>query len=120
MRVVLLLIPLILGSICFGQHCEALATDAYKYYNRTKTICGIVSGIRTSQNPKGDTIFLAMGGAYPNNKLTAIIFGSDASKYEKYINKNIAITGKISAFRGKAHIVVEKPSKIKIVDIKKN
>jgi nuclease S1 len=90
------------------------ARDAGKYIGKTVTVVDSVNQVYKSKN--GD-YFLDMGGDYPDNAFTAIIFNSDASKIdsvESYEGKIVEITGKVKEYQGKAEIIVNKKEQIKM------
>ena len=58
-----------------------------------------------------------MGGDYPNNAFTGVIFSSDASKFysvNSYEGKVVEITGKVKEYQGKVEIIVKEKKQIKI------
>jgi DNA/RNA endonuclease YhcR with UshA esterase domain len=66
------------------------------------------------QSGKGN-IFLNMGGKYPNQAFTAFIPEKSAAQFtdfRRYEGRTIAVTGKITLYRGKPEIVATSPSQI--------
>ena len=63
--------------------------------------------------------FFNMGGKFPHNKFTAVIFKSDAKKFGRlntYEGKNVEISGKIKEYEGKPEIILNSKDQIKIID----
>jgi DNA/RNA endonuclease YhcR with UshA esterase domain len=74
--------------------------------------CVSVDGVH--QTGKG-TIFLNMGGKYPNQAFTAFISSSSAAKFsnpEQYEGRTVSVSGKISLYKGKPEIKVNSASQI--------
>ncbi|MDB4921815.1 S1/P1 nuclease [Mucilaginibacter sp.] len=62
---------------------------------------------------------LSLGGAYPNQKITIMIKGSDRSKFtvapeEAFKDKKICVTGIVVAYKGKPEIMVTDPKQITV------
>ena len=56
-----------------------------------------------------------MGGEYPDNAFTAVIFKSDTSKFhnvKSWEGKVVEVTGKVKEYRGKPEIIVEEGKKV--------
>jgi DNA/RNA endonuclease YhcR with UshA esterase domain len=66
------------------------------------------------QSGKGN-IFLNMGGKYPNQAFTAFIPAASAGQFsqpQQYEGQTVAVSGKITLYRGKPEIIVNSPSQI--------
>ncbi|MDR3628041.1 MAG: hypothetical protein P4L45_14455 [Ignavibacteriaceae bacterium] len=84
----------------------------------------IVSG-KIDQVVKSGTgnYFFNMGGKFPHNKFTAVIFKSDAKKFGRlntYEGKEVEITGKITEYNGKPEIILDSLKQIRIIEKAKN
>lgn len=93
------------------------AKDAYKYTSKTVTVCDKIYGGIFMSRSGGQPTFLNVGGAYPNEVMTVVIWGQARKlfKYkpeEFYKNKKVCITGEVKIFNGKAEIIVERPGQI--------
>jgi len=89
-------------------------TEAPNYIGKTVCITGKVDHVYTSR--KG-TIFLNFCPDYKTCPFNAVIFVSDASKFpspDQYTGKNVEITGFITAYQGRAEIVLKSPAQIRI------
>ena len=78
----------------------------------TATITGTVDGVH--QSGKGN-IFLNMGGKYPNQAFTAFIPSASAAQFsnpQQYEGRTVAVSGKITLYKGKPEIIVNSTSQI--------
>lgn len=90
------------------------ATEAAKHIGKTATVTNKVDGVH--QSGKGN-IFLNMGGKYANQAFTAFIPAGSAgqfSDYRKYDGETVAVSGKITLYRGKPEIIVTSPSQLSV------
>ena len=88
------------------------AGDAAKHIGEIATVTDRVDGVH--QSSKGN-IFLNMGGKYPNEAFTAWIPPASAGMFsnpQQYEGKTVAVSGKITLYRGKPEIVVTNVSQI--------
>ena len=86
------------------------AAEAAKHVGETATVTDRVDGVH--QSGKGN-IFLNMGGKYPNQAFTAFIPSASAGQFsqpQQYEGRTVAVSGKITLYRGKPEIVVTSPS----------
>src|SRR2546422_7631459 len=108
----------------FAVLCAALATaqappnytaaEAARHVGETATVTDRVDGVH--QSGKGN-IFLNMGGKYPNQAFTAFIPSSSAAQFsqpQQYEGRTVAVSGKITLYRGKPEIIVNSPSQISV------
>jgi hypothetical protein len=89
-------------------------TQAPENIGKVVCITGKVDHVYTSQ--KG-TVFINFCPDYKNCPFGAVIFVSNASKFpnpQQYTEKNVQITGFITAYQGRAEIVLDSPDQIKI------
>jgi hypothetical protein len=104
---------LLLISTNFAQQ-KISAKDAANYIGKTVTVIDTVSGVYLS---KTGTYFINMGGEYPDNAFTAVIFKSDTAKFhavKSWEGKVVEVTGKIRKYRGKPEIVVGERELVKV------
>jgi hypothetical protein len=88
------------------------AREAARHVGETATIMDKVDG--THRSNKGD-ILLNMGGTYPNQVFTASITARSASKFrnpQQYEGRIVAVSGKITLYRGKPEIIITSLSQI--------
>ncbi|HEY9167084.1 MAG TPA: nucleotide-binding protein [Candidatus Kryptonia bacterium] len=89
------------------------AAEAGDHVGEYVTVVGKVYQLYESR--KG-TIFLDIGGKYPNNPFTGVIFAKDAGNFsniQQYEGKLVEITGKIRTYQGTAEIILNDPDQIK-------
>jgi DNA/RNA endonuclease YhcR with UshA esterase domain len=88
------------------------AAEAAKHVGETATVKDRVDGFH--QSGKGN-IFLNMGGKYPNQAFTAFIPAASAAQFsqaQQYEGQIVAVSGKITLYKGKPEIIVNSPSQI--------
>ena len=88
------------------------AVEAAKHVGETATITDKVDGVH--QSSKGN-IFLNMGGKYPNQAFTAFIPSASAAQFpnpQQYEGRTVAVSGKVTLYKGKPEIIVNSPSQI--------
>lgn len=86
--------------------------DAIKHVGEYVTVQGQVTQVHVSR--KGN-IFLNMGGRYPRNAFTAVIFSGYASSFPdagNFSGKHIRVAGFVKLYRGKPEIVITSRSQI--------
>jgi DNA/RNA endonuclease YhcR with UshA esterase domain len=101
-----------LGTVIAQALGTYTAAEAAKHVGEIATITDRVDGVH--QSGKGN-IFLNMGGKYPNEAFTAFIPTSSAAPFsnpQQYEGKTVAVSGKITLYRGKPEIVVTNVSQI--------
>ena len=90
------------------------AAEAVKHVGEVATVTDRVDGVH--QAGKGN-IFLNMGGKYPNQAFTAWIPSANAAQFsnpQQYEGKTVAVSGKITLYRGKPEIIVANVSQVLI------
>ena len=93
---------------------------AKKNIGKYRTVVGRVSGTKYANRSNGKPTFLNIGGKYPKQKMTVVIWGDDLWRFsfkphKRYRQKKIAVSGKIVKYGGKPQIKVTSPSQIKIL-----
>lgn len=115
-KIVFILALIVTSSITYGQ-TEIKLEDVKKYMNDSVKVCGKVFSTRFLESSNGAPTLINLGGAYPNELLTVVIFGENRGKFkdkpeEAWKEKTICITGRIVEYRGKPQIVVSKPEQV--------
>src|SRR5438105_919704 len=88
------------------------AAEPAKHVGEIITVTDRVDGVH--QSSKGN-IFLNMGGKYTNQALTAWIPSASAGMFsnpQQYEGKTVAVSGKITLYRGKPEIILTNVSQI--------
>lgn len=81
--------------------------DAKTHVGQTVTVQGPVGRIVTGRS---GTTFIDVGGRYPDNSLSAVIFAADKGKFpdlKTLDGKTVAVTGAVSLYRGKPEIILK-------------
>jgi hypothetical protein len=118
MKKPLLLIFIFLNLILAGFAQTIKPEDAAKYVGQVVTVCGKIFDGKYLDNIKGKPTLLNMGAAYPKQPLTIVIWDDLRSKLaykpeQKWLNKQICVTGKVEIYKGRVEIVVDKEIEIK-------
>ena len=96
-----------------------LPEEALNHVGERGTVCGIVASSHFAFRSKEQPTFLNLNRPYPNQVFTVLIWGSDRKSFQNtpedyYRNQRICVTGTIRQYKGKAEIVVNNPSQIKL------
>ena len=78
------------------------------------TVEGTVSAVHTDS--RSGITFIDMGGRFPDQAFTGVIFKNDAGKFpnvESLIGKVVDMTGPVHDFKGKPETVLNDPAQIK-------
>ena len=114
-------VALVLGALFAGVAFAAPPTvpdrDAYRYIGKEATVCGHVAGSTWMEGLRGRPTFLNLGGVYPHQTFTVVIWDDARAKFETAPNLlfdggDICVTGKIETYKGKPQIVVRDPKQI--------
>lgn len=110
MKYLLLVAILPFATIAYSQKVIKLE-DLSKHVGDTVKVCGKVYGIRYLEQAKNSPTLINIGGAYPNQKLTIVIFGTVRKTFEKtpeelFADKEVCVTGKVELYKGKEQIVI--------------
>ncbi len=90
------------------------AAEAKAHVGQTATVEGVVSEVHTAAS--GRATFIDIGGRYPDNVFTAVIFSRDVTKFsnlDALNGKTVEVTGPIRLHRGKPEIILNDPGQIK-------
>ena len=118
MRIKIILCILI-SSIAFSVKAQVIKPEeASKHVGDSLTVCGEIFTARYLDGSNMKPTLLNMGAAYPDNPITIVIFDDVRTKFnfkpeEKWIHKDICVTGKIELYKGKPEIVIHDPAQIK-------
>jgi|ERR1700675_3194767 DNA/RNA endonuclease YhcR with UshA esterase domain len=99
-----------------AAHAETIITaaDAPKHVGETVTVEGTVSAVHTE--PRSGVTFIDMGGRYPDQAFTGVIFKGDAGKFpnvESLTGKVVDIAGPVHDYKGKPEIILNDPAQLK-------
>lgn len=89
------------------------ATDAASHIGQSATVEGVVSEVHTARS--GKATFLDIGGSYPNEAFTAVVFERSMSAVgdvSGLAGKTVDITGVIQMYEGRPEIIVSSRGQI--------
>ncbi len=89
------------------------AVEAATHVGETGTVVGVLSGVHKDSK---NNIYLDMGGAYPDNAFSGILYphGANAPDFSTLVGKTLAVTGRIKMYHGKPEIVIDSSDQMKI------
>lgn len=90
------------------------AAQAAAHAGETATVIGVLSNVHSNANKN---IFLDVGGVYPDNVFSGVIFGKgmhNPPDFSALVGKTIAITGQIKIYYGKPEIVINSADQVKV------
>ena len=114
-KIKLVIILSFITSVLVFAHIKITPAKAKNYIGKTETITGIIDQVHLTNT---GTYFLNMGGKFPNNPFTAIIFKSDASKFgdiKRYAGKEVEVSGMVKEYKNETEIILESKKQIKFV-----
>lgn len=93
--------------------------DAHRHIGKEVTVCGHVAGATWMEGLRGRPTFLNLGGVYPNQTFTVVIWDDARANFDTAPNilfdgADICVTGKVETYKGKPQIVVRSPKQITI------
>ena len=94
---------------------KVTAKEVVNYVGKEVTLCDSVYSARAMENIS----LLNIGGKFPKEVITMVVFKSDKPKFESepvelYQNKRICVTGKVTLYKDKLQIVVNDPKQVKV------
>jgi hypothetical protein len=87
--------------------------EAGDYNGKMVTVIGFVADIYQSEK----VAYLNFVEKFPNNPFTAVIFSrqfTDFPEIDKYRNKRVEVTGRVSMYKGKPQIILNSPGQLKM------
>lgn len=109
-----IIIAFTLSIFGFVANAQVFTSDkAALHIGDSITICGKIFSGRFMDRAANKPTLLNMGGVYPDNHLTIVIFEKDlpnfpANPERYYLNSQVCATGKLIEYRGKPEIIIEK------------
>jgi len=109
-KAALLVIATLFSFASFAQ-TEIKLEEVGKHVGDSVKVCGKIYGGIFLERSSGTPTFLNVGGLYPNNPLTIVIWADVRKTFEQqpeefYKDKNVCIFGKITLFKDKPQIVL--------------
>jgi hypothetical protein len=115
----LLIVISFLAALALAQDATRLtAAEAQNHVGENATVCGKVASTYYAATKGRRPTFLNIDKPYPYEIFTVLIWGSDRLRFdtpeERYKDKSICATGKISSYRGVPQIIARDPEQIKL------
>ena len=88
-----------------------------EYIGDEVKVCGKVYSVYFANKSRGKPVFINIDGYYPKQKLTAVVWNSDRTKFpnlKRLKNKTVCIKGIIEVYRGKFEIVLRDKNQLEI------
>lgn len=103
-----------LGSAVHSAAAQTIAPDAASsHLGETATVKGAVADVHVTRS---GVTFIDIGGRYPHNAFTAVIFSEDAGKFpdvNALSGRLVEITGLVRLYKGKPEIILRSASQLK-------
>lgn len=115
MKIAILSLALLLGTICVKAQTAVSIKEVVNHVGKEVTLCDSVYSARALEGIS----LLNLGGKFPKDVITVVVFKSDRSKFEKepvalFEHKRICVTGKVTLYKDKLQIIVNEPKQLKI------
>ena len=112
-----LVFALVLALAAASAHAQTViaTADAPKHVGETVTVEGTVSAVHTDS--RSGVTFIDMGGRYPDQVFTGVIFKGDVSKFpnvESLTGKVVDMTGPVHDFKGRPETILNDPAQLKV------
>ena len=118
-RVRALVVLLALGAPVLARDVQTISpSEAASHVGKEVVVEGVISDVGYSS--RSDTTFLNMGGRYPFNTFTAVIFKSAKPLFpqaKSWEGKKVTIRGVVKQYRGKPEIVLERAEPVEVVKL---
>jgi hypothetical protein len=106
------------GVPALGQAKKLTSAEVKDHIGEQATVCGKVASTRYAATTRGKPTFLNLDKPYPSQVFTILIWGENREKFgtpeEKYRDKQVCVTGKITEYRNAPEIVVSDPQSIEM------
>ncbi len=115
MRALILALVLLLAAAPALAQTVISPADAPKHLGETVTIEGPASEVHIDS--RSGVTFINMGGRFPNQACTGVIFKDYASKFpdlDSLPGKVIDITGRVKEYKGRCEIILDDPAQLKV------
>jgi|SRR5262245_27015101 len=113
------LAAVLLAATCAVYSTEKItAADAKNHIGKNAIVCGRVASANYAVRSKGQPTFINLDEPYPRQIFTAVIWGSDRSKFgqpeAELKDKRICVTGLIEQYHGTPEMVLRERSQLKV------
>jgi micrococcal nuclease len=113
------LLALVAYTSVYSQKAIELK-DAAHHIGDSVIVEGRIMDTRYFESASKAPALFNMGGKFPNQLLTLVIYGADRKNFKDapeifYKEKNVIVKGKIEEYKGKPQIIVKSPDQIEII-----
>jgi hypothetical protein len=120
MRKIFSLIVMAFVSASVHAQVEIKTSEVLQHVGDSVTITDTIMSGRFLSSSKGGPTLLNVGGLYPNQLLTLVIWSSDRKNFEDapevlYVKKAVKVTGKVELFKDKPQIVLHSDNQITVL-----
>jgi DNA/RNA endonuclease YhcR with UshA esterase domain len=113
MRTVILALSFTATTAAMAQAQTIAAIDAKARVGQTVTVEGTVSDVHFGRS---GAAFIDVGGRFPDNALTAVIFVDDIGKFpgvKALAGKSVDISGPVQLYQGRPEIILKSAEQLK-------
>ena len=117
MRTLILALGFVLTAIVLAvvsAHAETIRpADVNAHAGQTVTVEAAISDVHTGRS---GVTFIDVGGRYPDNDFTAVIFAGDATKFPNASTldgKTVVISGPVQLYQGRPEIILKSADQLK-------
>jgi DNA/RNA endonuclease YhcR with UshA esterase domain len=116
MRSLFLAFGLVFGSVLAAVPARAETispADVKAHAGQTVTVEAAISDVHTGRS---GVTFIEVGGRYPDNDFTAVIFAGDAAKFPNagtLDGKTVVISGPVQLYQGRPEIILKTADQLK-------
>lgn len=90
--------------------------DVSKHIGDSVIVCGKVDDMRYFESSKNSPTFLNIGGKYPNQLLTVVIWGDVRKQFktspDELKGKQVCLTGRIILYKDRPEIIIGQPEQL--------
>jgi DNA/RNA endonuclease YhcR with UshA esterase domain len=113
MRALVLAVGLALTATTSAVAETIQPSDAPQHLGQSVTVEGTVSEVYTARS---GVTFIDMGGRYPDQAFTGVIFADDSDKFpnvDSLTGKVVDITGRVQSYKGRLEIILNDAAQLK-------
>lgn len=111
---------LLVTSSLFAQDTVISVNEVRDYIGQEVSVQGKVDEVVSLSSTRGKPTYFNMGGKYPDNKFTLLLWKSNKHKFTKgvdyYEGRKIKVIGLIEMYRGKVQMVISDPGQIEVLE----
>ena len=110
---------LLLSPVASAQSANLIKThEAIEHVGEYAVVCGVIASTSYRKSSNRRPTFLNFDKPYPDQDFSAVVFGEDRKNFkvkpESLTNREACVVGIVSAYRGKAQIVLVKDIQLKV------